>query len=129
MYGLLPPELQDVDSVRAILARSYGVGIGFALLPNRERAPTSLNEETALDDICQNPSSWLQFSDEIEAERFTFTDDGQGLLRAAYQPEGGCPLIGLEVTGPEPNSTDTLNVFVMYWGMLASEYEPRPTAS
>jgi hypothetical protein len=110
-------ELRDVP-IATVLANSYNVGIGYALLPNAPKNPQGLNEVTALQAIQDNPGAWVQ--PDPAHKRLVFTPEARKQLQAAYAEGSGCPAIGLRVTDSDGESTSDL--FVMYWGMLASHY-------
>jgi len=126
MEGLLSAEDRQSEELCDVLARSSGVGVGFALLPSRKNAkPDALNEESALEAIDRDPAAWLEF--EESERRFRYTSEALVQLRESYVSGGGCPLVNLEIEGVD--GADAFNLFVAYWGLLASEHRPRNHAA
>jgi len=102
-----------------VIANSYHVGVGFGLLPSSpKKLEGSDNETRLLREIQDNPRAWLMA--DPNNRRVIFTAEAHKRLRAAYVDNGGCPAIGLRVQ----SSSGSSDLFILYWGMLAAQYEP-----
>lgn len=107
--------MNDV-SPNELVANSYGVGQGFALLPNANDQPEGLNEVNAIKAIQDHPGDWLKA--DPEGRRVVFTEEAREKLRGAYKTGNGCPAIGMHVSNDGGQTRSDL--FVLYWGSLAA---------